>query len=465
MEDFEAQIKKYLVKTALFLLKGLILIKKFLYFSFFIIKKVFFFIFKVFLRFGGKKTILYFYKSYLWLKRVVLKTLLPAKNKFLYPFVNKETVHGIVILISCMILAENIKLKFSHAQSMEELLRSGSIISSLATEELGDSILIEEKMSIGSEIINENNDHIDTKSFGVKSIGQIGTSTGEFEEDFFGARILANAEGVLKPDITSTIEARETDQPTGRKEIIEYVVQTGDVIGSIAAKFSISVNTILWTNKLSYNSLIRPGDKLKILPVSGVLHTVASGENLGNIAKKYTVEIEKIKEYNNLANADSLKKGQELIIPDGILKAAPKASSVARNVYSPPASSSRAVYSSSAKFIWPSTSKRITQYYHLGHHAIDIGGKTGTPIYAIEKGQIILSGWSSGYGYNIIVYHGGGQKSRYAHFSKLYVKKGVLVDKGEQLGEMGSTGWSTGPHLHLEIIINGVKVNPLKYVK
>ncbi|MFH0853909.1 MAG: peptidoglycan DD-metalloendopeptidase family protein [bacterium] len=417
--------------------------------------------FKIFLRFGGKRIILSIYQTYLLIKRFINKIFLPAKNKFLYPFVNKETIHFVVILLSIVICAENIKIKISNAESTEELLSRGSIISQFATEELGGSVLIEEKVS-NSEILK--NDYIDINSFAVKQGERIGTSADEFEEEFLSARMLLNFEGLVKPDITSTTEVKES-QPTERNNIVEYIVQAGDVIGSIAAKFSITVNTILWSNNLSYYSVIRPGDKLKIMPISGVLHKVASGETLSAIANKYNADLEKIKDYNILANANSLQKGQEIIIPDGVMKAAPQAVAYKTAPHSAPVASSRIQYSNSENFIWPTTSKRITQYYHWGHHAIDVGGKIGTPIYSIEKGQIIFSGWSTGYGYNIIVDHGGGQKSRYAHFSKLYVKKSVFVGKGQQIGEMGSTGWSTGPHLHLEIIINGIKVNPLKYVK
>lgn len=469
MDDIDSQIKKFGVKGALFLLKALILIKIFFCLVFLFFKKTAFFLFRVFLKCGGKKAILLTYKTYLLIKRLAARIFLPAKNKFIYPFVNKETIHAVVIILTLAICFENIRIKISRAESMEELLRGDSIISKFATEELGDSLLIEENLSSGSEIAeSEIKRYANTTNFGVKSSGEIGSSTQDFLDDLQGSRILANSEGLVKPDITSTAEPVSEDNAaaTGRTEIIEYIVQMGDVIGTIASRFGISVNTILWSNNLSYYSIIRTGDKLKIMPVSGVLHKVASGENLGSIANKYNADIGKIKEYNKLADANSLQKGQELIIPDGIKKVAPRARTVAQtSPYATPSSSGRAQYSSSSKFVWPTASKRITQYYHWGHSAIDIGAKTGTPIYSIEKGQITFSGWSNGYGYNIIVDHGGGQKSRYAHFSKLYVKKGALVDKGQQIGEMGSTGWSTGPHLHIEIIINGVKVNPLKYLQ
>ena len=108
---------------------------------------------------------------------------------------------------------------------------------------------------------------------------------------------------------------------------------------------------------------------------------------------------------------------------------------------------------------------RITQYYSWRHHAIDIANKTGTPIYAADAGVIEVAGWGAGYGNQIVINHGGGVKSRYAHMSKFYVKNGQKVSKGEAIGGIGSTGRSTGPHVHFEYIINGVKYNPLNYLK
>ena len=119
----------------------------------------------------------------------------------------------------------------------------------------------------------------------------------------------------------------------------------------------------------------------------------------------------------------------------------------------------------SNKLAWPTVGARITQYYSWRHHAIDVANKTGTPIYATDAGVIEVAGWGTGYGNQIVIDHGGGRKSRYAHMSKFYVKKGQAVKKGQVIGAIGSTGRSTGPHLHFEYIINGVKYNPLNYLK
>ena len=116
---------------------------------------------------------------------------------------------------------------------------------------------------------------------------------------------------------------------------------------------------------------------------------------------------------------------------------------------------------------WPTVGHRITQYFSWRHNGVDIGNKVGTPIYAADAGVVEIStgGWNGGYGNTILINHGGGKKTRYGHLSKLFVKAGDAVEKGENIGAMGSTGRSTGPHLHFEILINGGRYNPLNYIK
>ncbi len=251
--------------------------------------------------------------------------------------------------------------------------------------------------------------------------------------------------------------------PESREKIQTYTVQAGDTISSIAAKFGISINTILWANNLSGLSIIRPGDKLDILPVSGILHQVKRGDTLSSIAKKYGVKQDKILSYNKLAHK-RLTIGQLIIVPGGEIRRSYKRrvssfASVFKTKKTP--SSQR----KSHGFIWPTIGRHITQYYHWRHHAIDIGGMPiGSPIYASMSGKIERAGWGTGYGYHIIINHGGGKKTLYAHLSKIYVKVGQQVTQGTVIGGLGSTGWSTGPHLHFEIRINGRKVNPLSYL-
>lgn len=242
-----------------------------------------------------------------------------------------------------------------------------------------------------------------------------------------------------------------------RIKITEYTIESGDTLYSIAKKFNISLNTVLWANKLTAFSTIRPGNKLMILPVSGIAHQIKKGDTISAIAKKYNVTADKILTYNQIISDDQLTIGQNLIVPGGeIKKAAPSASTgLAANLRN------KSNESNTQGFIWPTTSRRITQYYSWRHPAIDIGGPMGSPIYAARAGKITKSGWGTGYGNYITIDHSDGTKTLYSHMSKLYAKVGEQVEQGAVIGAVGSTGWSTGPHVHFEIIINGKKINPL----
>ena len=268
--------------------------------------------------------------------------------------------------------------------------------------------------------------------------------------------------------------------PAQRTGITDYTVEDGDTISTIAEKFGVGVSTILWENDLNISSVIHSGDTLRILPVSGVTHEVAKGETVKSLAAIFGVSADEIIKYNDLGSSQVVKVGQHVIIPGG--KKQQYASdnqktysgvAIVRNiadnakhasVFSRPEIKTKSP-SIGNKMVWPTVGYRITQYYSLSHYAVDIANHVGTPLYAADAGVIEVAGWGRGYGNTILINHGGGKKTRYGHLSKFYVSKGDLVEKGETIGEMGNTGWSTGPHLHFEVIINGVKYNPLNYIR
>lgn len=278
---------------------------------------------------------------------------------------------------------------------------------------------------------------------------------------------------VFKPQLITTGTNSEGTEDTNaaRQEIIYYTIKSGDTVSTISRRFGITVNTILWANDLSAYSLLKIGDRLTILPQSGVLYTVKKGDTLAKIAQTHGIELEKIISCNSLGN--SISVGQKIIIP-GAKKITNTASatkttrnsytgiSVIKDLIKPPNSKP-----TGNKMAWPAGGHRITQYFSWRHPGLDIANKVGTPLYAADSGVVIISqgGYNGGYGNTIVIDHGGGKKTRYGHASKLFVKVGERVEKGETIAAMGSTGRSTGPHLHFEVIINGVKYNPLSYIK
>lgn len=250
----------------------------------------------------------------------------------------------------------------------------------------------------------------------------------------------------------------------GRRETIKYAVQSGDNLIFLSQKFNITVDTILVENKITVRTVLRPGDVLSILPVSGVSHKVKKGDNLAKVAALYKADKQRIADFNNLPD-ENLPVGQTIIIPEGRIPYTPPATAAAR-----PAQVAggrpTSLITLQRGMLWPTVSRRVSQYFKWRHPGIDIALPTGNPIYASDDGVVTKSGWNSGgYGYMILIDHENGIVTRYGHASKLFVKVGERVSKGDVIALIGSTGRSTGPHVHFEIYVNGVRVNPLYYVK
>lgn len=260
---------------------------------------------------------------------------------------------------------------------------------------------------------------------------------------------------------------------TKRGEVIDYIIESGDTLSSIAYKFGISVSTVLWENDLSLRSTLRPGMKIRIPPTTGVMYTIKKRDTLNKIANLYSAKAEDIVRFNMLReDGTDLVVGERIMIPNGVKPQAqvavrPNTSGSSTKYPTPP--SSRQIPGISG-FVWPSGAKMITQYYGWSHHALDIAGPKNTPNYAAKAGTVITSqcGWNSGYGCYVIIDHGGGVRTLYGHHNKLLVSAGDHVEAGQAIGLMGNTGkvrGVTGIHLHFELQVNGVRVNPLGYVR
>lgn len=293
------------------------------------------------------------------------------------------------------------------------------------------------------------------------------------QEDALASAALPQAEvlGVSTEEVynqgTTTASGEGVLQYRGG-EILDYEVLDGETLSQIADKFNLNVDTILWANGLDNDKVpIKAGQTLKIPPVDGVVHKVKKGETVYSIAKKYETSPQGLVDYpfNTFTNDETfaLAVGQVLMVPDGIM---PNVQPVSPRVYlanvlTPDAGS----VSATGGFVWPA-SGRITQGYRWYHKAIDIANKSGGSILAADSGVVVAASWdNSGYGNRVVVDHGNGYKTLYAHMSRFSVVVGQHVNQGDRLGDMGSTGRSTGTHLHFEIRAGGELQNPQNFLK
>lgn len=230
----------------------------------------------------------------------------------------------------------------------------------------------------------------------------------------------------------------------GQDEISLYTVREGDNLSQIAEMYEVSVNTIRWANDLK--GPITPGQNLVILPVSGVQYTTKKGDTLKGIAEKLHGDVDEIVSYNNLLAGAPLKEGETILIPNGDY------TSTQTNGQAN-ASPKPSLPSYSSYYMRPAPGGYRSQGIH-GYNAIDIAASCGTPIYASASGNVLIarsSGYNAGYGSYAVIGHGNKTQTLYAHLSKVSVSTGAYATKGQVIGYMGSTGKSTGCHLHFEI--------------
>lgn len=261
--------------------------------------------------------------------------------------------------------------------------------------------------------------------------------------------------------ITRQAEAHTAIPERPRLEIITYAVQPGDTAELIAQSFGLQPTTLMWSNPEMEKmpDLLQVGQILTILPIDGVYHTVDVSDTLESLAEKYKATVEAITTcaFNTLPVGGQLAVGDKLIVPGGTKPY------VAREVttYQGPVETE---VTGAGIFYWPASGV-LTQGYWYGHRAIDIGGSVGAAIVASDGGYVSFAGWTDiGYGYLVVLDHANGFQTYYAHLSRIFVSEGETVYAGEVIGAMGSTGNSTGPHLHYEIRYNGYPTNPLIYL-
>lgn len=284
----------------------------------------------------------------------------------------------------------------------------------------------------------------------------VGQEYGAEPDDFASEVSTAEVFGLTREAVPITLVP---DRP--REGIVEHTVVAGDTLYGIAKKYKLNAETIMFANGLEKNpDLLRLGQKLTILPVDGILHTVVKNDTLDKIAKTYKITPDAIIGYtaNNIdAKNPQIAVGQKLLVPGG-KKEIPKVATVYRGT------APKGAKIGIGRFIWP-TQGALTQAYKPLHQAIDIARAIGTPVKAADNGYVVVAGWSNaGYGNYIVIDHGNGYQTLYGHLSRIFVKPGDVVTQGAVIGNMGSTGNSTGPHLHFEVIKRGIHVNPRSFL-
>jgi len=250
----------------------------------------------------------------------------------------------------------------------------------------------------------------------------------------------------------SVSPAAGTDKPKTNisgDQISVYVVHSGDTLSAVAKMFDVSVNTIRWANDIPKGGALKLGQKLVILPVSGIQYTIRKGDTIAKIAKNYSADPNDIRDFNGIENS-SLVVGDEIIIPDGEEAPTPVITPIKKffaGIISPDTNVQTSGY-----FVRPAKGGK-TQGIH-GHNGVDFSGRGGASVVAAAGGTVLISlssGYNGGYGSYVVINHSNGTQTLYAHLSANFVSAGDHVSQGQLIGNIGNTGRSTGPHLHFEV--------------
>lgn len=285
---------------------------------------------------------------------------------------------------------------------------------------------------------------------------QIALGTNEGDGTNLNTTINIISNNAILPTTGPKSISGNTDLPDPSfQETSVYVVRKGDTLSEIAQMYDVSINTILWANDMKKSDTIAPGDVLLILPFSGLEHTVSKGQTLQSIAKFYKVDVSDIVQGNDISEDGKLAVGDKLLIPNAV-----KAEENDKPVKNLGASiakdkkyyESHPVQNLAGYFINPVPGYRKSQGIH-DKNAVDLAIPKGTPIHAAAAGRVILArnGYNGGFGNLVIIRHSNGTETLYAHQSKIATFTGAEVYQGQVIGYVGSTGRSTGPHLHFEV--------------
>lgn len=312
--------------------------------------------------------------------------------------------------------------------------------------------------------------------FGANAEAEVITESTSNSQKMPLLQAVINSDPTPKKDIQPTIEsgnslvtstgpsgsAVNVKEIAGSDQITTYIVREGDTLPSVAKMFGVTSNTIIWANDLkSGTTRLAVGQRLVILPISGLQHVVKKGETLKSIAVTYKGDLEEILQYNNLAVNAKVAVGDTITIPNGevsseagpVKKKPTVKTKVSAKIAVAPDDSNSSYADTTGYFQRPISAGRRTQGLH-GHNGVDLADSVGTPIRAAAGGQVIIArstGWNGGYGEYVVISHPNGTQTLYAHLSEVDVVIGDTVVKGQTIAKMGNSGNSTGTHLHFEV--------------
>lgn len=378
-----------------------------------------------------------------------LKTFFYAQHKILSVITHRFAIHVFVVLLTFAIVTTNV-LRANEVRA--EQFTQGSLIAKIFQPD-------EETTVTASSATPVRTTYIDS-THSVKLIPHISST---LQNDSDSVMVASNGSALVRANTLGGATG------SSASTIQQYTVEGGDTISSIAAQFGVSTQTVLWSNNMTDSSVIKPGMTLYILPTSGVAHTVASGETVSSIAQKYGASSDEIVAYNHLIDASDLIAGVEIIIPGGkqpepvqVKPQQTQLASLSRAFTTSSNAPANAVVTGGS-LQWPTTTHRISQYFTGFHTGLDIDGEFGDPIYAADGGVAVQVGWNGAYGLSAVIVHPNGLKTRYGHMQKVFISQGQSVSRGQTIGEEGSTGRSSGSHLHFETIVGSSFVNPFNY--
>ncbi len=301
--------------------------------------------------------------------------------------------------------------------------------------------------------------------------------------------VLVASESPQIPPVEEPVQAVETLEPVAEAVLqpeeayFTYVVQQGDTAASIAARHGLQLDSLLWNNPelRTDPDLLLIGQEMTIPTRDGILYTVRLGDTLLDVADIYQADVDSIVglSSNAIGDADRVLEGSVLLLPGAVppppppvvapqpffAAAAPEDAPLAGDFSPPPPAASAGV----SGYMWPLVGT-FNDYFGAArgggayHSGIDLGAPSGTPIAAAASGQVVLASAGYGYGNYVVIRHDNGHETLYAHLSEIWVVQGQWVAQGATIGTVGSTGWTTGPHLHFEVRVGGAAVDPLNYL-